>query len=545
MERLPLRRPSGSIHKKMLAGTEFELFVAARLRDFFAAETLWQRQLWDVGACLSLYELLEATSAADDGALTPDTVNWFKKSLSETLGPDVGIGTRERRRALQEALGADLAVGSHEFFIIRDIAESAEDVYLSHWASALRNEEADALGPERVARAIAGHMLGRGLSPQYLHRWWTYRIKHQPGKRGLSELLDEAHERTQESLQTFQVIAPLRSASRRVWEIAEWLDPHASSVILTHLNNRPLAGLSGAFQFSVQAHDPGAAVEQIADRVDQYVARITLGGKNEHLEPMPFVWVQQDGRAHTRMRLRPRRGLEIPVLHRRDEPITGSVDPRIDASLELLGPVDKGSPSTAVSGAWAAVETLLTGPGDRAKVHAADRLAALIACSFVRAELTELAHRYSDSGSDTSKTEALSSVGTNTERSGLMAEFLHASPVNFSDPSDQAAAARIRQILENPRAGLADVENHVQRVVRRLYRLRNLVLHNAATDSVTLAATLRTSVPLLGAGIDRIVRGAVLQDCQPLELAARARLVLDTASTLKPTEFADLLGLAD
>ena len=75
--------------------------------------------------------------------------------------------------------------------------------------------------------------------------------------------------------------------------------------------------------------------------------------------------------------------------------------------------------------------------------------------------------------------------------------------------------------------------------------MRNLVLHNAATNSTALAATLRTSVPLLGAGIDRIVRGAVLQECRPLELAARARIVLDTASNLKPSEFADLLGLAD
>ena len=126
-----------------------------------------------------------------------------------------------------------------------------------------------------------------------------------------------------------------------------------------------------------------------------------------------------------------------------------------------------------------------------------------------------------------------------------MAEFLQTSPVTFADPSEQAAAERMRRILSSPKSGLADVEKHVQRVVRRLYRVRNLVLHNAATDSITLAATLRTSVPLLGAGIDRIVRGAVLQQFQPLELAARARIVLDTASSLKPAEFADLLGLAD
>ena len=373
----------------MLVGTDFERSVSARLLDFFAAETLWQRRLWDVGACLSMYELVEATVAVDDGAFTKETVNWFKGSLMETLGPDVGLGTEERRRVLQEALKSDLTTGSHDILIIRQIAESAEDAYLSRWAAALRNEETDIPRPERVARAIAGHMLGRGFSPQYLHRWWTYRLKHEPGKRDLSDLLDDAHDRTSEPQQAFDVITPLRSASRRVWEIPEWLDPQAASAYLTPLNSKPVSGLAGALRFSVEARDFGAAVEKAADKIDRYVARITLGGRNEHLEPMPHVWVSQAGRPPSSTHLRPGRGLEIPVLYRRDEPITGSVEPRIDASLELLGPVDRGSPSTAVSGAWAAVESLLTGPGDRGKVQAADRLAALIVCSFVRAEFTE------------------------------------------------------------------------------------------------------------------------------------------------------------
>lgn len=529
----------------MLVGTDFERAILTRLLDFFAAETLWQRRLWDVGACLSLYELVEATTAVSDGALTQASVNWLKASLIEALGPDAGLGVDERRRVLQEALKSDLTAGSHDILIIRQIAESAQDVYLSRWAAALRNKTTDTLSSERVARAIAGHMLGRGFSPQYLHRWWTYRLRHEPGRRDLADLLDDAHHRTAEPQQTFTVITPLRSASKRVWEIPEWLDPQAASATLTAFRCKPVSGLAGALRFSVEARDSGAAAEKSADQIDHYVARITLGGRNEHLEPMPFVWVSQAGRPPSRTHLRPGRGLEIPVLYRRDEPITGSVEPRIDASLELLGPVDRGSPSTAVSGAWAAVETLLTGPGDRGKVQAADRLAALIVCSFVRAELTQLAHNYLVEGSDASIRDALSSAETNTRRSGLMAEVLHTSPVTLSDPSEQAAADRIRHILASPKSGLADVEHHVRRVVRRLYRVRNLVLHNAATDSIALAAALRTAVPLLGAGIDRIVRGAVLQQCPPLELAARARIVLDTASGLKPAEFADLLGLAD
>ena len=529
----------------MLAGTDFDRSVSARLLDFFAAETLWQRRLWDVGACASLHELVEATEAVANGALTQDSVNWFKATLVETLGPDVGIGTRERRRVLQTALRADLVAGSHEVSVVRQIADSAEDAYLSRWSSALGSKETTAFSTERVARAISAHMLSRGFSPTYLHRWWTFHLKYEPGTRSLGDLIDDAHERSTQPLQSFEVITPLQIATRRVREIPEWLGPRRASEVLSPHSGKPVAGLAGALRFSVKARDPAAAVDIAADRVDRYVARITLGGRNEHLEPMKHAWVSQAGHGFSRTRLRPKRGLEIPVLHRREEPITASVEPQIDASLELLGPVDLGSPSAAVSGAWAAVETLLTGPGDRGKVHAADRLASLIVCSFVRAELTELAHTYKANGSDASVRDEIENAETNTKRAGLMANLLYTSPVTFPDPSDQAGADRMHRILTNPYSGLADVENHVKRVIRRLYRVRNLVLHNAATDSTALAATLRTAVPLLGAGIDRIVRGAVLQECRPLELAARARIVLDTASNLEPSEFADLLGLAD
>lgn len=77
----------------MLVGTDFERSILTRLLDFFAAETLWQRRLWDVGACLSLYELVEATAAVSDGALTQASVNWLKASLR-----DVGAGCRPWRR---------------------------------------------------------------------------------------------------------------------------------------------------------------------------------------------------------------------------------------------------------------------------------------------------------------------------------------------------------------------------------------------------------------------------------------------------------------
>jgi hypothetical protein len=258
------------------------------------------------------------------------------------------------------------------------------------------------------------------------------------------------------------------------------------------------------------------------------------------------VWTAAGG-PHRRMRLRRRRGLEIPVLLRRDEPITSPVAPRIDSSLELLGPLDHGPPATASAGGWAAVETLLSAPGDRGNVSAADRLAALVACSFPRAELAQLALRFIDRDSDTNPALAddLADADTNTARAKRLAVHLRTGELTMSDPSDAAAYQRMKALVIQPRTQLRDIESHLQRSLRRLYRVRNLVLHGAATDSLTLAAGLRAAAPLVGAGIDRLVRGTVLHGVAPLDLAAKARVMIDNADNLEPAQFGDLLELAE
>jgi hypothetical protein len=63
---------------------------------------------------------------------------------------------------------------------------------------------------------------------------------------------------------------------------------------------------------------------------------------------------------------------------------------KIDAGMELAAPLNSELPSVAVAGGWAAIESLLTGPGDDRRVLAEDRMASITACSFARAELTAL-----------------------------------------------------------------------------------------------------------------------------------------------------------
>jgi hypothetical protein len=140
--------------------------------------------------------------------------------------------------------------------------------------------------------------------------------------------------------------------------------------------------------------------------------------------------------------------------------VTGSA--RLDDVLELAAPLNEGPPAPAVSGAWAAIESLLYHPGDKAEADAgraiaADRLAALVTCSWPRAELTALSYRHLPTRPD-DLSRMLERTSTNAERCGLVAQALREGGASaLSRPSDVAACERMSRLLANPFKELGDV----------------------------------------------------------------------------------------
>jgi hypothetical protein len=167
-------------------------------------------------------------------------------------------------------------------------------------------------------------------------------------------------------------------------------------------------------------------------------------------------------------------------------------------------------------------------------------MAALVACSFPRAELTALSYSIEKKGAELS--EELLQCNTNHDRSALVAEWIQCGKEPLiEDASDQAALVRVRELLQSPGATLSDIENYVAREFRRLYSHRNIVLHWGKTDAVGLRDSLRTVAPLVGAGMDRIAHAWFVDDVKPLELFARARISLRTAGTIGGPTVVDLL----
>jgi len=121
----------------------------------------------------------------------------------------------------------------------------------------------------------------------------------------------------------------------------------------------------------------------------------------------------------------------------------------------------------------------------------------------------------------------------------LVREIGRGTPLIFPRGSDQAALNRLTTLLNNPDRVLKEIEARITESFRRLYRNRNIVLHGGKTDAVGLRACLRIAAPLVGAGLDRIAHAAYTEGLSPLELAARARIrldSLDSAAAVRPIE---------
>lgn len=82
--------------------------------------------------------------------------------------------------------------------------------------------------------------------------------------------------------------------------------------------------------------------------------------------------------------------------------------------------------------------------------------------------------------------------------------------------------------MTDPAAHLSRIRSYVTESLRRLYNQRNTIVHAGSLRSVVLPATVRTSLSLVGAGLDRIVH-TLLQtngELAPLSLVARAETEL-------------------
>ena len=515
---------------ELLASGPYASHVTSRLLDFFSDTTPWPRRLWDVSSVLALEEAADAGYWVEQRVLSASALSWYLHTLERQLGPDHGLGDSQLRRELTTLLRSGLSAHSRERRRLTELLPRISTGYLQRWSTHLDTQRAPA--PERLARAIATHLLDLGHSGPELHARINQLRRDQAST--LADLLTEAQQLAAEPDKDFEVLVPFVSVphSRKLAEhLPEWRSAADASAWWRTHSSEPVPRQNGAFAYAVRGKDAAAAVRTAAAKIDRIQARRSyargsLRGTGRLLEPLGQAWVA----GHIPFNLdRPGRGAIVLSLESEATMYLADANERLDEALELAAQINGGPASSAVTGAWAAIESLLNHPGDPAdredgRVVAASRLAALVACSWPRAELTALSYKHSPSDPDTDPLAAqLARCVDNRARSTVIADTLTAGhTLALRASAEQTAQQRMIKLLGDPRRELNDVRDMIDNTFRRLYRQRNIVVHGGSTAGPALHATLRTAAPLLGAGLDRLVHGQLTTGVAPLDLAARA-----------------------
>lgn len=512
--------------------------LAARVQEGLGNRRLWHRRIWNVGTLMCIREFVQGIESHDGSAVGNDALDRMQRALLPAIGPDPGLGDTARRRALTKVLKAErtIAFGSAGYHALKSAITDMESNYLIRWGNHLR--QPGDINVEVNARYLASHLLDMEFGGNWL-RAWLDALLLPANPIPLPDVLDQAHAEVSRGVRPFDVVIcftryPKPAANPPVaWrtgtQISAWLRNN-------HFDTRGLRIGSG-IQTTINARDIETTVKRATELALKVAARASIGDCRDLLI-VEKVWIA--GEVGPLVFARESRGVEVHYLGRQDHIFRLDLLPSLDNAIELLGVLESGTPGAAAASAWAALESILKGPGEGA-LEVVDQASAIAAAALPRAELTHLAHQHERTGGDALAAQ-LGAATTNTAKAKILLDHLRrGGNILTSSLADQLATRRLCAMFIDPEASLSHVREQVRSSLNRLYRLRNLVVHAAKTDAVSIRAGTRVVAPLIGAITDRIIDAHFAKQWSPLMLAAKANLSLQLVGSPETPPLDELL----
>jgi len=239
-------------------------------------------------------------------------------------GRDPGVGSTQQLSALQNALRSETRYGGMDYCVLDQLARDIEPKYLARWATALRTI-ASRPRPERAARGIAAHLLDAGFSAEFLHRWWSFKLRHEPGIKTLADIVDDAHALALQPTRQYKVLVAFSAFTKRTGSMPSgWLDaPEVSRWLRERKLNVEGIRQKGGILMVVTGRDALAAVDAARERPERLAARVLVGSDRE-FDLLPTAWVDGEDRAFRLVRAG--RAVDVHALER------NYVQPRIMCS---------------------------------------------------------------------------------------------------------------------------------------------------------------------------------------------------------------------
>ena len=156
--------------------------------------------------------------------------------------------------------------------------------------------------PSEASRAIASHLLDRGFNSNFLHRWWSYRLRIQaPADTPLTALVAEAADLANKTEQDYAVLVPFPSELKPPRDLlppASWINAAAVSAWV-HDNGLAIPvdlHQQGGLLLTFRALDAESAVQLAAERVELFAARVLLSVRKQ-IQNCGVAWVKDKPRS--------------------------------------------------------------------------------------------------------------------------------------------------------------------------------------------------------------------------------------------------------
>src|SRR5262249_26297149 len=142
---------------------------------------------------------------------------------------------------------------------------------------------------------IGSHLLDSGFFSDFLHRWWTFKLRHEAGEKPLSDIVREADVLAGTAAKKFTVLvtfpSALQSSARGLKPPSNWLTGDQVSRWLSEhqFESRDLKQ-QGGLVLEVVAREPEAAVQLALEKIELFAARVLVTLRKQ-VSPIPYAWV--------------------------------------------------------------------------------------------------------------------------------------------------------------------------------------------------------------------------------------------------------------
>lgn len=428
-----------------------------------------------------------------------------------------------------------LKPGSHSFFVLKhEIVDLTSKYFEMIDTGVSELNESDAASGANVdfnlwASYIAGHLQSSGLSNEWIVNHLNYHLKHDPNVVTLQHTLALIGDLWKKGKGPYTFLIPLTVRARFDPQTPPpWLSKDDfENAFKEYFPDKSSPSHVGGFILTVDCYDKYMAVSVLMEKLQTIVMKVRVAGETRKafMDNTAFMHpgqVEVDLASNQKSAAVNVPALDVDGGIKLLRPLEG----KLEAALDLLASVDGVSRRSACVTAWAMVETLFADADDFGGLAMiADRAADLLACMYV-------VDLFNGIGTGHRKTEHDHladdlNAASESERMGIVVDAFVSGVSIPGDWELGAVECRTAKGLIEDVKGLTALRTEFSDALRRLYDVRNQIVHAGIKQPHGLRFIFNSALSLQSAIMNEAVRNASTSKESTGLLAAKCTWLLN------------------